>query len=121
VVPSTNYKSWDKIFSNTQTVSCPITSCAIYKTGSCGVGTFDYADEIYFSGLELKALKTIKTGYSHQFCVICSNGFQSAQLEWKVTQGAEPVIPNMPPQFKDILYDQNFETETGEAFTFSLP
>lgn len=28
---------------------------------------------------------------------------------------------NESPQFKDLLYDQYFETETAEPFTFALP
>ena len=36
ITPTTGFTTWDAFFSNTDTTNCPITSCSIANSGSCG-------------------------------------------------------------------------------------
>ena len=77
VIPSSPFTTWDAFFQNTDTTNCPITSCSLYDSGSCGTGAYSGAAEVSMDASSpwgITASVTETAGYSWPTCVRCSNG-----------------------------------------------
>ena len=91
MTPAPYYTTWDDLFSNSNTALCPITSCSIHDAENCVSGSStSSAEDIKIessSPWRIEAAKTNAAGYSHEICILCSNGEQEKSLvNWKITQ-----------------------------------